>query len=788
MCCPVVVHIWCYRSFAVPTIVWWYWSGIHPVAMEQVEEVWNKMIPALVSSFDTSKPISQIQFLEYNNYIFSYTINRYTSSFKEQSMFSVSQGLALLYERIGNWISDYLKIFLKEGKEMQGEELLKFYTSRWESYRFSSCVVDAIFSYLNQHYIYRCKKDRSASVYTIYDLSLVLWRSELFSQATPAVLKLVDKDRKGEVIDKALVRKVVDCCIELGVEESDTKSRKDGVKKPSKLAVYQEYLEKDMLKQLEEFCAAESASLIAYATVPEYMIAIEKRLCLETTRVREMMHPSSSEPLVRVIENTAIRPYISFIQSEFDKLLRGFEQEHMARMYNLLSLVQDPGLCDLRNKLYEYVVMQGNEEIDSCAAEAAADPHLYIERLLAVHKKYNKLIQESFANDFGFVTALDKACVNFINKNRVTRNKDGVFEPKISSILLAKHCDMLLKKGNKNEKEDLDTALHNVVVVFNYIQEKDYFQKYYKTYLAKRLVFQQSASGDTEGLMVSKLKIAAGCDFVNPMERMIKDIRLSSDFNSEFTHYTKKKHDMKLDFSIFVLSHNTWPLNNTQPKFILPVEFESSVKAFTDFYNGKLNGRKLEWIWDHCRGDVLHKKHTFHTSTFQAAVLLQYNSGDEYSIQALASNTGLQMSALKQVLHILVKVNLLRSDDTTSAELDNGSAPETAVIKFNDAYKNKKTRMNINVPLKTEVRRETEKMDKSLEEDRKIVIQASIVRIMKMRQRIKHQNLLGEIPLQLKNKFIPTVPMIKRCIDFLIDKEYMKREEDVYPPEYTYIA
>ncbi len=44
-------------------------------------------------------------------------------------------------------------------------------------------------------------------------------------------------------------------------------------------------------------------------------------------------------------------------------------------------------------------------------------------------------------------------------------------------------------------------------MVFNYIEDKDVFQKYYGTMLAKRLVGQLSASDDYEELMISKLKV-----------------------------------------------------------------------------------------------------------------------------------------------------------------------------------------------------------------------------------------------------------------------------------------
>ena len=47
-------------------------------------------------------------------------------------------------------------------------------------------------------------------------------------------------------------------------------------------------------------------------------------------------------------------------------------------------------------------------------------------------------------------------------------------------------------------------------VVFNYVEDKDVFQKFYGKMLAKRLVAQLSASDDYEESMISKLKVGTG--------------------------------------------------------------------------------------------------------------------------------------------------------------------------------------------------------------------------------------------------------------------------------------
>ncbi|KAG1872318.1 Cullin-domain-containing protein [Suillus subalutaceus] len=659
-----------------------------------------------------------------------------------------------LYNNLIRYFITHLKLLKDQSDSLQDEALLRYYAGEWDRYTTGANYINRLFTYLNRHWVKRERDEGRKGVYPVYTLALVQWKSNFFlhvqskhTKLAGAILRLIERQRNGETIDQGLVKKVVDSFVSLGLDESD-------INKAS-LDVYREHLE-----------TPSPEAFLAESSVSDYLKKAEERLKEEEDRVDRYLNTDTRKQLVSKCEHVLIRQHSDLMWESFQSLLDFDKDEDLQRMYALLSRIPE-GLEPLRKKFEEHVKKAGLAAVAKLLGEGSEgadslDPKAYVDALLEVHRKNSETVTRSFRGEAGFVASLDKACREFVNRNAATGSSTTK-----SPELLAKHADMLLRKNNKMaEEEDLEGALNRVMVLFKYIEDKDVFQTFYATKLSKRLIHGVSASDESEASMISKLKEACGFEYTNKLQRMFTDMSLSKDLTDQFKERMANHDDMDINFSIMVLGTNFWPLSAPNNDFIIPPEILPTYDRFSKYYQTKHSGRKLTWLWNYSKNELrtnyLNQKYILMTSSYQMSVLLQYNKHDTLSLEELITATAISKDILSQVLTLLVKAKVLINEETDQYDL-------------NPNFKSKKIRVNLNQPIKAEVKAESSEVLKTVDEDRKYVIQATIVRIMKARKTMKNQPLIQEVISQISQRFAPKIPDIKKAIDTLLEKEYIER-------------
>jgi len=707
-----------------------------------------------------------------------------------------------MYNELKQFLERRLEGIYENSKKHSDENLLRYYSDQWHDYTMAMKTINHIFEYLNRNWIKREVSEGRTYIYDVYNLSLIIWKEKVFTNMKDlliaCLLQLIERQRHGEQIPEDLVKNVIESYTLLGEEKvDDINSRNPDVPRgASSFKIYEVYYEKPFIEATEKFYLYESQKFISENSIVDYMKKAKARLEEENQRVDRYLNESSRIPLLKACKDVLIKNHLEPIQDEFTELLQQDRVEDLELLYFLLKYIPnsfDP-LCQ---KFEDYVKQQGLASIEKVAqnpvsksgsstpvsakkeAKESVNPQAYAEAILVVRKKYIKLINDSFDNDSKFVASMDKACREFINKNKICNQK--VKSPE----LLARYCDGLLKKSNKiAESSEIEERLKDIITIFQYIEDKDVFQKFYSKMLAKRLVVGTSASEDLEESMISKLKEICGSEYTLKLQKMFQDMNISKDLNENYNNFKSKNEisSSSQDFYIMVLSTNCWPLHPPTSPFTVPSELEKQIKSFQVFYQKNHSGRKLTWLFHLCKGELktrfYDKNYIFQVSVYQMAILLSYNKGDSYTLKELQELTGLNQDVILGQLNILckAKVFLLKSSP---------SGDKTYV--YNPNFKFKKIRVPLNMTVRSEQQAENEETRKAIENDRSFLIQAAIVRIMKTRKTLKHVALMDEVISQLKNRFKPSVPDIKKNIDYLLDKEYIERREGE-KDTYNYLA
>lgn len=701
-------------------------------------------------------------------------------------------------------LDTHIKILHQEVVANPPSDLLNGYYQKWLIFQQGIEYLSTLYIYLNTQYIrkYRYSNidiefgdaDPNEQLMEISELGAYLWKINMIlplqSDLVSLLLHVINEDRCGKPQNKKVIQSVINSFI--FVEEYRSKNK-------SKL--YQELFETPFLEATHEYYKREAKLLLEKNDCSSYMEQVLIRLDIERERLSNFLPKESHRRVIQECEKCMVGEYLDFLQNECRSMVKKEARKDLHNMFRLLKPVES-GLQALIKQIEYHIKEKGLEIIRCLNPKDENYVQCFVEDTLKVYRHHLKLIYEVFNDDKNFIAALDIACTEVINYRENT--KVVCRSPEI----LARYFDSLLKKSTKcNSELEIEEKLTQAINIFKYINDKDIFQKFYSKMLAKRLIYSQYISLDAEEMMINKLKQACGYEFTSKLHRMFTDIKVSEDLNHQF--YAKLETEnvkLPVTFSIYVLQACAWPLNQTVvPNFSIPQPFERALCEFEGFYSKKFSGRKLTWLHHLSNGEVkflfTKKMYTVIMATYHISIILLYDYRDEYSYQEIQENTNLNDEQLQRHLQSFVEAKILLIDainaGTSSTSSPNGSSlsvvnyPKEAKFTLNKNFNNKRIKFKLIVAQQKETQqtqqKETEQTHASIEEDRKLFLQAAIVRIMKSRKKMRHNLLIEEVISQSQSRFMPQVPMIKKAIESLIEKQYIERVS-TSSDEYQYIA
>ena len=120
-----------------------------------------------------------------------------------------------LYNYYCEAIKDYLAArILPRIKEKHDDSMLRELVRRWENHKLMIRFLSHVFKYLDRFYVKRLSLPELNEVGSQSFLDIVF--SAVKRDVRTAILELIRREREGEVIDKALVKDVIDIFVEMG--------------------------------------------------------------------------------------------------------------------------------------------------------------------------------------------------------------------------------------------------------------------------------------------------------------------------------------------------------------------------------------------------------------------------------------------------------------------------------------------------------------------------------------------------------------------------------------------
>ncbi|KAK7850633.1 cullin-1 [Quercus suber] len=377
---------------------------------------------------------------------------------------------------------DYSQLLHNKYRETFEEWAIHKVMVRWLSH---------FFNYLDRYFSARRK------CLPLNEVGLTCFRDLVYQEfngkVRDIVISLINKEREGEQIDRALERNVLDIFFTIGMGQMDW---------------YENDFEAAMLKDTVAYYSQKASSWILEDSCPDYML-------------KKVQHEFLSVYATQLLEKD---------DSQCHALVRDDRVEDLSRMSGLLFylsknkerfrlLFKIPQGIEPVSSIFKQHVTAEVTALVKQAEDAASNKkkdvvglqkQVFVRKVIELHDKYLAFVNDYRTFDKAFKEAFDVFCNESVAGSS-------------SAELLATFCDNILKKGGSEKLSDeaIEETLEKVVKLLAYISDKDLFTEFYRKKFARRLLFDKSAIDDHERSFLTKLKQQCGGQFTSKMEGMV---------------------------------------------------------------------------------------------------------------------------------------------------------------------------------------------------------------------------------------------------------------------------
>lgn len=409
------------------------------------------------------------------------------------------------------------------------------------------------------------------------------------------------------------------------------------------LNIYSTFFEPLFLSTSSQFFAKEG--LLLLNLTPEsssavdtctFLAHVDRRLMELDGPLCEYLYPLSRHPLSNVILENLLKPHVEILLRDgFSDMMKERKIEDLGKLFLLYDKVNSLSL--LKTYWGNFINSEGEKIINKFKAlplqTENSSSTVIMEEIIELHDHLEKILSLSFYSDEKFKTTLKSSFERFLN-----------FDSKISAEQLVKFIDKYLKLSNnalasknfqtgtenssyiqyildENDTKTLDLFLNKIIIIFRYLTEKDFFELFYKKYLADRLLNNKTINLiNAEKSILIKLRVECGSNYTSKLDGMFTDIELSKICQTSFQEHLETlqaeeeqsntkiieinkdenivitPHSIANCMSVKVLSSGFWPTPSSFAFINLPPELVFMKEKFEQFYEKNFQGRKIQWV------------------------------------------------------------------------------------------------------------------------------------------------------------------------------------------------
>lgn len=684
--------------------------------------------------------------------------NRDASQLSFEELYRRLYGLVLrkygqrLYDAVAAVISAHLGGVEQALETAGGTDLLSAAVEAWQAHALSMRMISDVLMYLDRVYV------RERRLPLVYDMGVALFRDQvvgpLGGRLVEAIVAEFTLIRTGAG-SRDVFRQAVLMCEQL-VEDGEAGE-----------SFYLRTVEPELLQSTAVYAEAQSHGWLAAGD--PFLVRATALWRDEEARVAALPPPTRPR-IMAVVGRVIVSDKLALVMDQPDGLAQWLRDD----MYHELAMVWSlSGHVDAQHHLVclrlAGAVQQYSELVRGEPAEAAPrlkkDTHVakavaWVDGVVALMAKLGEIVVRAWENSPVAVASVDSAVKAHVGRcDRAAEN-------------LALYTDFHLKRLGKLGGDEGALAL--AVRVFRHVDDRDTFERFYKQHLARRLL-QGRLAEEHEASMLQQLRAETGTDFTAKLEGMFRDMQVLRGLGREF----RETHADPLE--VRMLTTTFWPMQPAASGVVYPAAMAQAQRHFEEFYGAKHSGRLVTWMPAFGNVEVVipfaSRTHEVSMLTYAAVVVLLFQQHDSLTYTEIKGLTHIpepELSRQLQLLAVAPRTRILEKRPMLKevAALD--------VFSLNHKFTAPLTKVKVLTvaALKSEVEQERADTTAEVVKLRKLETDAAVVRVMKARKQLSHNELMAETIRQVSHRFRPTPQLIKQRIDTLLDREYLRRDAD----------